>query len=489
MSNPKQFIPKLRRWPMILSLLLFFMGGGLGMKLWLTSRGTQENLESLAAQLPTPVKLLTLTQKTIQDTSKVIGTIEARDAVVIKPEIEGRISQILVQEGDYVQQGQLIIDLDSSNWHAELLEVKAQLAREKARLAELQAGNRSEDLAEARASLQEAEVRLANAQGGARPEEIAQAQAQLEEAEAKAQLAQQRVKRYDNLQKEGAISTDEFQEYTTEARSTKAEVEQAKGRLAQLIENRQSDINQLAAVVERHKQNLRRLKRGARLEVIAQAEADVAENLARVRIAEVNVNKTRIIAPISGIIGEIPVKVGDYIKQGDIFTTLTANKIVELNLSIPLEKVPQLQLGLPVEILDLSRKPTLKGRISFISPYVTANSQLILAKATFNNIQQNLLNHQFIEARIIWNKRPGLLIPANAVSHLGAQTFVFVAQVDESFKSDKPKLVAKQRQVILGSLQGNNYQVLNGLKAGEKIITAGILRLRDGAVIQPLDSK
>ncbi len=488
MSKSQQSSLKRRRWPIILSLLLLLIGGGTGVTWWLTSKGNQGNPGALAGQPPTSVKLLTLIPQTLQDTSEVVGTIEARDAVVLRPEIEGRINQILVNEGDRVQQGQLIVKLDSSDWQAELLEAKAQLAREKARLAELEAGNRSEDIAEARASLQEAKARLANAEGGARPEEIAQAQAQLEAAEADAELAQQRVKRYDNLQEEGAISTDEFQEYTTEARRAKAEVEQAKRRLAQLIENRQSDINQLAAVVERQKQNLTRLERGPRSEVIAQAKADVAEAVARVRMDEVNINKTQIIAPISGIIGDIPVEVGDYVEQGDTFTTLTANSVVELNLSIPLEKSPQLQLGLPVEILDISGKAIATGQISFISPDVTADSQLVLAKATFNSIQQNLLNRQFIEARVIWNKRPGLLIPAEAVSRLGAQTFVFVAESSESSESNTPQLIAKQRQVTLGSLQGNNYQVIDGLEAGEKIVTAGLLRLRDGAAIQPLDS-
>jgi multidrug efflux pump subunit AcrA (membrane-fusion protein) len=112
---------------------------------------------------------------------------------------------------------------------------------------------------------------------------------------------------------------------------------------------------------------------------------------------------------------------------------------------------------------------------------------LVLAKAKFANVKGRLLNQQFIQARIIWEKRPGILIPAAAVSRLGRQTFVFVAQPGDSQDSDESQLFAQQRQVTLGNLQGNEYQVLKGLKAGEKIVTAGILNLRDGVPIQPME--
>lgn len=489
-SQSNQLPSKPRNRLVILGLFLLVAGSGLGITWWLTSRTNQSNPGALAQKMPpTPVKLMTLKTGTIEDTSEVVGTIEARDTVVIKPEIEGRISQILVKEGDRVQQGQVIITLDNSDWQAELLAAKARLASTEARLAELQAGNRAEDIAEARASLREAQARLANAQGGARPEEIAQAEAQLRSAQAEAELAQQRVKRYDRLQAEGAISADQYQEYTTEARSSQAAVEQAQRRLSQLTKNRRSDIDELAAAVERERQNLQRLETGPRSEVIAQARAEVAQATAQVRMAEVKLSKTQIAAPISGIVGDIPAEVGDYVEQGNNLTTLTENNVLELNLSIPLEKAPQLRLGLPVEILDVSGQAIATGKISFISPNVTSDSQLVVAKATFVNLERSLLNRQFIQAKVIWEQRPGILIPATAVSRLGATTFVFVAEPDKAAQTDKPQWITKQRQITLGNLQGNNYQVIDGLKAGENIVSAGILKLSDGAPIQPMDNK
>ena len=486
-SQPTPMPKYYRTLPLIFGLLVAVSAGWFG-NWWITSRSNQNAPASEAsANQPqaVPVKVTTVEKTLVADSSEVVGTLEARRSAIIKPEIEGRISEILVQEGDRVREGQVIFRMASSDWEAELLEAKAKLANGKARLAELEAGSRSEDIEEGKAQLKETQARLKNAQGGARPEEIAQARAQLDDAQAKADLAKRRVERYRQLSLEGAISSDQFQEYLTEERSAIASLEQAQGRLAELNKSRSSDIDELQASVEQAKQNLRRLENGPRRENIAQAKAEVAEAAAQVRIAEVNVQKTRILAPTSGVIGDIPIKLGEYVSDGDTLTTITANNTLELNLSIPIEQAAQLRLGLPVEIVDGDNQIATTGKISFISPQVNGNSQLILAKATFSNVRGDLLNRQFIQAKVIWDKRPGILVPSAAISRLGGQTFVFVAQAGES-GTKSTQLVAQQKKVKLGNLYGNNYQVLAGLEPGAKIVTAGILNLRDGAKIQVL---
>jgi multidrug efflux pump subunit AcrA (membrane-fusion protein) len=70
---------------------------------------------------------------------------------------------------------------------------------------------------------------------------------------------------------------------------------------------------------------------------------------------------------------------------------------------------------------------------------------------------------------------PGLLIPTAAVSRMAGQNFVFVAETDEQSKA----LVARQKPVKLGKIQGNSYQVLQGLKPGEKLVVSGIQNLSD----------
>ncbi|PSF37926.1 efflux RND transporter periplasmic adaptor subunit [Aphanothece hegewaldii CCALA 016] len=483
-SNPAA--NKSQKWLPIAGIILLAIGGVWGWNSWKTSQNAG-NDQTLAGQPPAmPVKLMTVQTGTVEDKSEVLGTLEANRAVTIKSEVAGRISNILVKEGDRVQAGQVLYRLDSEDLEAQLLSDKAKLENAKARLAQLEKGNRVEDIAEAQARVREAQARLINAKSGAPSEEIAQAQAQLASAQASADLANQRVKRYSTLSQEGAISEDQYQEYLTIQRNANAAVNQAKRRISELSKGRQSDINELAAGVEREAQNLRRIESGSRVEEIAQGRADVAEATAQVRLSQVNVNKTRVVAPISGTVGDIPTKIGDYVDDTNELTTVTTNDDLEINLSIPLEQAPRLRLGLPVEILDPQGKVAATGKINFISPDVNSSSQLILAKADISNLNGSLLNRQFIEANVIWDRKTGILVPTAAISRLGGQTFVYVAQKVPATEGKPEQTIAKQRSVKLGSLQGNNYQVLEGLKAGETIITAGLLNVADGVPIQPM---
>jgi RND family efflux transporter MFP subunit len=478
--------PNRPKWLPLASLLLLAVGGVWGWNTWKMGQNSGEN-QTLAGQPPAMhVKLTTIETGTIADRSEVIGTLEASRSVTIKSEVAGRIDRILVKEGDRVQQGQALYQLESDDLEAELLAARAKLENMRARLAQLEAGSRVEDIAEAEAQLREAQARLVNAKSGAPSEEIAQAEAQLASAQASADLANQRVKRYSQLRREGAISEDQYQEYLTSQRNTTAAVAQAQRRITELRKGRQSDINELAASVEREAQNLRRIENGSRVEEIAQGKADVAEAAAQVGIVQVKVNKTRVLAPIAGKVGDIPTKIGDYVDEGDDLTTLTANDALKLNLSIPLEQSSKLRIGLPIEILDPQGQVAATGRINFISPDVNASSQLVLAKADIPNLSGSLLNRQFIEANVIWDRRSGILVPTAAISRLGGQTFVFVAEKVPAEAGKPEQTIARQRAVKLGSLQGNYYQVLEGLKAGETIVTAGLLNVADGAPIQPL---
>ena len=493
-SFPVKSSPKLKAvpnilWQGILGLIVLLAAGGLGLNWWMTQQKAQQSPPSAIAAGPQaiPVKLQTATLTTIENASELVGTLEASRAAELSSEIDGRISQILVKEGDLLTQGQVIMRLDTDTLQTELLQARAALAKDQAALAELEAGSRSEDIAEAKATLTQAQSQLANVQGGASPEEIAQAQAQLNSAKAEADLTKQRVQRYLNLKDEGVIPLDAYEQRLKEEKQAIADVQAAQRRLSQLKKGRGSDIARIKAEVEEKRQNLDRLKNGARPENIAQAKAQVAESQAKVRTVEVQIQKSQIKSPFTGIVGYIPTKVGNYVKAGDPLTTITENKALEINLSVPLDQAPQLRLGLPVQILDSQGKAIARGNISFISPNVTTNAQSVLVRASFNNIGRELLNRQLVQAKIIWNEGSGILIPATAVSRLGAESFVFVAKPATDPKTKKSQLVAKKQAITLGNMQGNDYQVRSGLNAGEKFVTAGSMNLQEGMPVMDVN--
>ncbi|MEH2432724.1 MAG: efflux RND transporter periplasmic adaptor subunit [Nostoc sp.] len=487
--------PQKRRWPLLLGIVLLVAGVGIGWRWWQTSNASNAPPGGPAAGQPMaiPVKLATVQTETVQESSEFIGSLEAPRAVIIKPQVEGRITQIFIQEGNRVQQGQVIISLESDNVRAQLSQAKAGLEQAQAKLAELVAGTRREEVAQARAQLAQAQARFRDAQSGSQPQEIAQAEAQIQSAKSDVELAQSRAKRYTQLRKEGAVSQDTLEGYVKEQQSAEAALVVAQKRLDQLRQSRNSSINELAGALEQQKQNLRQLENGSRPEEIAQARSQVSQAAAQVQAAQVQVQYTKVLAPFTGIVGDIPTKVGDYVEKADQLTTLTRNDSLELNISVPLEEAKKLRLGLPVQMLNAQGEPTARGKVNFISPNASSDSQTVLIKANFGNSRSQLINRQSVQTKVIWNQRPGILIPVTAVSRLGGETFVFVAEAPTEKKAEAPaekkagapSLVAQQKPVKLGVIEGNNYQVIEGLKAGDKIVVSGILNLTNGAPITP----
>ncbi|MEN8446643.1 MAG: HlyD family efflux transporter periplasmic adaptor subunit, partial [Cyanobacteria bacterium J06555_13] len=210
-------------------------------------------------------------------------------------------------------------------------------------------------------------------------------------------------------------------------------------------------------------------------------------------------------APIDGIVGDIPIKLGDYVTAGSQLATITQNQDLDLEIAVPINESGRLRTGLPVELsLFGSDDVIASGNIRFVSPTTDASTQTTLAKARFSTPTQPIQDNQRLEVRVVWDERPGILIPTTAISRLGGQTFVFVPGEPEppadgngppqgtpsgpppgQAADGPPPTVAKLQPVKLGELQGNNYQVLEGLNPGDTVIVSGLLNLRDGVPIAP----
>lgn len=465
----------------ILAIFLALGVGFAGGQWWKATQTAVPSQEAGPSEAPrgVPVRLAAVETENFQDRSEFVGTLEAKRSVEVKPEVGGRVTRIFVESGDRVTRGQAIARLKSDELETELRQAQANLVRTQARVAELRAGSRPEEIAEAQARVVEAQARLADAESGSFLAEINQAQAQIDASIAEAELAQKRVNRFEELTEAGAISRDEFDTLVSELETAEADLRADQRRLEQLQKNRQSEIALRRAEVEQARQVLRRLENGTRLEEIDQAEAQVAEAAARVNQLEVQLAESAVEAPFDGVIGDVTVKEGDYIQQGDPLTTLTENDRLELRLPIPLERKSDLEMGLVVRMRDPQGNSLGTGRISFISPTVNPDSQTILAKATFPNPDGQLRNGQFVRADVIWDEKPGVVVvPMTAVQFLGDERFVFVAE-----GGDNP--TAKKQVIRLGLIRGDRAEVLEGLRPGEKLVVSGIQKLSDGTPIQP----
>lgn len=189
-------------------------------------------------------------------------------------------------------------------------------------------------------------------------------------------------------------------------------------------------------------------------------------------------------APFTGVVGDIPIKVGDNVSNATQLTTVTQNQVLEVQISVPIENAPKLKMGMPVEVLDAQDKPLVSGQVAFISPNINSQTQSVLVKAAFNNGKNQLRANQFVRARLIWSSRSGVVVPTSAISRLGGQDFIFVAE--NIAANGKSQLIANQKAIKLGKISGNKQEVIEGLTARERIVTSGILQLRNGAAIEEL---
>jgi RND family efflux transporter MFP subunit len=210
----------------------------------------------------------------------------------------------------------------------------------------------------------------------------------------------------------------------------------------------------------------------------AQAQMDALD--ANVHEQEVQLHYYKVVAQRAGVVGDIPVRVGDRVTNTTVLTTVDQPGSLEAYVYVPIEHSAQLKMNLPVQVLDGEGNILANSRISFISPQVDNTTQTVLVKAKIVNGNEALRQSQFVRARIVWGAHRNPEVPILAVSRLGGQYFAFVAEPQNG-----GSFVARQKPLTIGQTVGNDYEVEGGIKAGDKVIISGTQFLRDGAPVIP----
>ncbi len=240
----------------------------------------------------------------------------------------------------------------------------------------------------------------------------------------------------------------------------KQQYERAQGLFAAGVVSKQ-DLDQAKAVLD-----------------AAQAQMDALD--AQVREQEVQLHYYRVVALRSGIVGDIPVRVGDRVTTATQLTTIDQPGSLEAYVYVPIEHSAQLKMNLPVQILDSEGKVVAETRVSFVSPQVDNTTQTVLVKARIANGNDALRQLQFVRARVVFGTHQNPLVPVLAVSRLAGQYFAFVAEPQNG-----GSFVARQKPLKIGQTIGNSYEVQDGIKPGDKVIVSGTQFLLDGAPVVP----
>lgn len=214
----------------------------------------------------------------------------------------------------------------------------------------------------------------------------------------------------------------------------------------------------------------------AAVSALQTAEAQAASLEEQIKQQKNELGYFRVKAPMAGIVGDVPVRVGDRVTRSTELTTIDSNAGLEIYIGVPVQQAPLAKVGLPVAI-DAGNGATTTEKVTFVSPSVDDSTQTVLVKAAVTQTK-GLRTDQFVRTRIIWSTQPTLTLPITAVLRINGQYFVYVAS------PDKGGLIAHQRQVVVGDIVGNDYVVESGVAAGDRVIVSGIQKIGDGMPVQ-----
>lgn len=213
------------------------------------------------------------------------------------------------------------------------------------------------------------------------------------------------------------------------------------------------------------------------------AEAELQSNDAQVQERQVQLRYFSILAPTGGTVGDIPVRVGNQVTPSTLLTTIEQNEMLEVYVSVPLERSGDLRMGLPIEVLSAAGEPLARTTVSFIASRVDEATQSVLVKGNVANPNGSLRSSQFARARLIWKTSKGLMIPVVAVTRINGQFFAYVAADGKAADGKPGGLVASQRPLKVGPIVRDDYVVLSGVQAGDRLIVSGIQKLADGVPV------
>ena len=220
-----------------------------------------------------------------------------------------------------------------------------------------------------------------------------------------------------------------------------------------------------------------------------EADANVRATQAALQSARLNLDYTRVQAPVSGRVGRLEITVGNLVAAGPgapVLTTLVSVDPIyasfeadELVVARALKDVPRARLGeIQVEIETVTNGGThARGRLQLIDNQVNTRSGTVRVRAQFDNRDGVLIPGQFVKVRMGRGKtESALLVSERAVGTDQSKRFVIVVGPDNK---------AVWREVTLGGTANGQRIVTSGLEAGERIVVNGLQRVRPGALIAP----
>ena len=377
-----------------------------------------------------PVRTALVEKGEVNSFLKVTGVVEANETVRVTSEIMGQAKEVKVKDGEEVNKGDILIALGDE-------QIKIQVAQAQATLDSIQAS-------------------YDKIKSGARPQEIKQAESALLQAKLNRDSVEENYLRMEKLFSEKAISEQQY--------------EQAKNQYEIADVQYQSAQESYELVIE-----------GAAEEDIKSVEAQVRQTKAALDMAKYQLKNTQITAPISGKVTSITVSSGEMVSPSVPLLSIIDVSRIFVKIGISEKDISKIKEGQKVNLeIDAFPEGKFQGEVVSKGVAVDQISKTLEVKIEILQPEVDIPVGVFARGDIlVKTNQDALIIPSSALTRKKDGIYVYV--IEEG--------IARQKEVVLGIIQDEQVEILDGLSGEEEIVVLGNQELEDGLKVDVLDKE
>ena len=375
----------------------------------------------------------------IASTIRATGSLVANETSDVAPKVAGKVSNVGVNAGQFIQAGAVIATIDD-------------------RTAKLQLSTAQAAVKQAEAGVKQAEARIGLLNGGkfnaSIVPEVRAADAAYQQALAEQKQAEANEGRYRELLESGDVAMVTYETYRTARDTARAKTNAAR--------------QGLDAAVNTAKQSN---------QAIVTAQANVESAMTQVADAQQAILDTVIKSPFAGYVSNRPVAVGEYVSSASIVATILRTNPIKAQIQVAEADVPHISVGRGVSLeVDAYKDRKFAGTVSAVNPAVDPNSRSAVVEALVENGDNALRTGMFVTAQIAMaGGAKAVYVPKAAIFNdpTTQSSRVFVIQDG----------VAKLQVVQLGTEEGDSQQIVSGLDADQTVATSNVGQLFEGAKV------
>ena len=381
-----------------------------------------------AARIDAPVQVIPVVSKSLTYSIKVTGDVLPLMQVDLFPKVSGYLERIDVHIGDRVKQGQVIAQIDQTDFLQKVKEIEAKVAQAKAQLAEIKTGARIEELRQAEESVKQAQSRFENAR-----------------------LHRERI---EALFRRQVISKKE-------------------------MDGAEMESNVAEAQLASSQQQLNLLREGARQEVKDASQAKLKEMEAILEQEKTRLQNAKIVAPFRGEISRKYVDAGALVSASTPLVSLVHTETLRIVANVLEKDIPLLRAGMSAKIRTESYpEKVFEGRVEKVNSALDLPTRTLQVEIYIPNRDRLLKPGMFSNVEVALLTKPqALVIPREAILEAGNGMSVFVVEGNKALR----------RPITIGYEQERMVEVLQGLNEGDQVVIKGQQMIREGFAVRVVE--